>query len=80
MRCPLHGELSIPEALHDIIEHPLVQRLKRLQQMGAYSHIIRSGSAQHSRYQHSLGVCHLAGHDVPIHLPQFEHLPPWHEY
>lgn len=42
-----------------VVDHPLVQRLRRVQQLGLSNLIYPS--ATHTRFEHSLGVMHLAG-------------------
>ena len=59
IRDPLHGAIPVdrPETL--VIDHPFVQRLRGIRQLG-FSHLPFPG-ATHTRYNHSLGVMHLAG-------------------
>lgn len=55
---PIFGFINIPQGLLlDIIEHPLMQRLTRIRQLGLTSMVYPS--AQHTRFQHSLGAFHL---------------------
>lgn len=55
---PIYGFINIPQGLLlDIIEHPLMQRLTRIRQLGLTSMVYPS--AQHTRFQHSLGAFHL---------------------
>ncbi|MBQ0030828.1 MAG: HD domain-containing protein [Paludibacteraceae bacterium] len=55
---PVLGFVSIPsELLYDIIQHPYVQRLNRIKQLGM-SFMVYPG-AQHSRFLHSIGAMHL---------------------
>lgn len=55
---PIFGFINIPHGLLlDIIEHPLMQRLTRIRQLGLTSMVYPS--AQHTRFQHSLGAFHL---------------------
>jgi len=55
---PVFGFLSIPnELLFDVLQHPYVQRLSRIRQLGL-SYLVYPG-AQHSRFGHSLGAMHL---------------------
>ena len=55
---PVFGFLSIPnELVYDVLQHPYVQRLSRIRQLGL-SYLVYPG-AQHSRFGHSLGAMHL---------------------
>lgn len=55
---PVFGFLDIPsERLYDILQHPYVQRLNRIRQLGL-SYFVYPG-AMHSRFLHSLGAMHL---------------------
>ena len=55
---PVHGFIKVPKGLlFDIIQHPLVQRLTRIRQLGMSSFVYPG--AQHSRSLHSIGAYHL---------------------
>ena len=55
---PVFGFLSIPnELIYDVLQHPYVQRLNRIRQLGL-SYLVYPG-ALHSRFGHSLGAMHL---------------------
>ena len=55
---PVFGFLSIPnELVYDVLQHPYVQRLNRIRQLGL-SYLVYPG-AMHSRFGHSLGAMHL---------------------
>jgi hypothetical protein len=55
---PVFGFISIPnELLYDVLQHPYVQRLSRIRQLGL-SYLVYPG-AVHSRFGHSLGAMHL---------------------
>ncbi|KAJ1986013.1 hypothetical protein H4R33_003607 [Dimargaris cristalligena] len=56
---PIHGYISFDNFTMDIIDTPQFQRLRYLKQMGA-SYFIFPG-ASHNRFEHCLGVGHLAG-------------------
>lgn len=57
---PVYGFLRIPEPeLIQIIEHPWFQRLRNIRQMGL-ARFVYPG-AEHTRFHHSLGACHLMG-------------------
>lgn len=54
----VHGFIKIPQGLLlDIIQHPLMQRLTRIKQLGMSSFVYPG--AQHTRFQHSIGAFHL---------------------
>ena len=55
---PVFGFLSVPnELIFDVLQHPYVQRLNRIRQLGL-SFLVYPG-AQHSRFSHSIGAMHL---------------------
>lgn len=55
---PVFGFIKIPRGLlYDIVRHPLMQRLNRINQLGLAS-VVYPG-ARHTRFQHSLGAFHL---------------------
>lgn len=55
---PVFGFIKIPRGiLLDIIQHPLMQRLTRIKQLGLTSMVYPG--AQHVRFQHSIGALHL---------------------
>ena len=57
---PVHGFITINDPLiYQIISHPWVQRLRRINQM-AMSYLVYPG-AVHSRLHHALGAYHLMG-------------------
>jgi len=57
---PVYGFLRFPEPeLMRIIEHPWFQRLRYIRQMGTAC-LVYPG-AEHTRFHHSLGACHLMG-------------------
>ena len=52
---PVFGFIKVPRGtLMDIVDHPLMQRLRQIKQVGLAS-IVYPG-AQHTRFQHSLAV------------------------
>lgn len=59
IRDPLHGYISLTEEEEELIDTPQLQRLRRIRQLGL-SYLVYPG-ATHTRFQHSLGVMHLAG-------------------
>jgi len=55
---PVFGFITIPNNfISDIIDHPYVQRLSRIKQMGLTSFAFPG--AQHTRFHHTLGAMHL---------------------
>ena len=55
---PVYGFISIPqEIIFDVIEHPFMQRLRRIKQLGL-TDLVYPG-ALHTRYPHVLGAMHL---------------------
>lgn len=55
---PVFGFLNIPnELVYDVLQHPFVQRLGRIRQLGL-SNVVYPG-AMHTRFSHSLGAMHL---------------------
>jgi uncharacterized protein len=57
---PVHGFIILPTPfIFDLLEHPYVQRLRRIKQLGLTS-LVYPG-ATHSRFQHALGAVHLMG-------------------
>ncbi len=56
---PIHDFIRAHDAELKIIDSPVFQRLRRIRQLsGAH---LTYPSAQHSRFEHSLGVMHIAG-------------------
>jgi len=55
---PVFGFINIPnDFIYSLIEHPYVQRLTRIKQLG-FASMVYPG-AQHTRFHHSLGAMHL---------------------
>lgn len=55
---PVYGFINIPgDFVFDIIEHPWVQRLRNIRQLGLTSFVYPG--ATHTRFQHALGALHL---------------------
>ena len=57
--CPLHGNIELSPLICKILNTPETQRLRDVKQLGATYYVFPS--ANHTRLEHSLGVCHLAG-------------------
>ncbi|MEO9309186.1 MAG: HD domain-containing protein [Nitrososphaera sp.] len=56
---PIHNFIRVYEVERKIIDSPIFQRLRRIRQLSG-AHLTYPG-AQHSRFEHSLGVMHVAG-------------------
>ena len=56
---PLHGGIRVDEVYMDILDRPEMQRLRSVRQLGL-GNLVFPG-ANHTRFEHSLGVYHLAG-------------------
>ena len=56
-RDPVHGDISLPQALVDLCDTPEVQRMRGIKMLGTAS-LVYPG-ATHTRFEHSLGTCHL---------------------
>ena len=62
---PIYGFISIPdEFIFDVIEHPYLQRLRRISQLGL-SHLVYPG-AVHTRFQHVIGAMHLMSKAIAV--------------
>ena len=62
---PVHGIITFPfEHIQNVIDHPYLQRLRRITQCGL-SHYIFPG-ANHTRFHHTLGVAHLAWRVIQV--------------
>lgn len=59
IRDNLHGSIDISPLEDLVIEHPLFQRMRRVRQTSFLSYVFPG--ATHTRFEHSLGVMHLAG-------------------
>lgn len=59
VRDPLHGAIFVSDEEAALVDHPFVQRLRGIKQMG-FSELPFPG-AVHSRYIHSVGCMELAG-------------------
>ncbi|MDI6883710.1 MAG: HD domain-containing protein [Hadesarchaea archaeon] len=56
---PVHGSMRLSGLVLDLIDTPEVQRLRGIRQLGL-AHLAFPG-ANHSRFEHALGVGHLVG-------------------
>lgn len=58
MRCPVHGFVALNDWEREIISQAPFQRLRRIRQL-AWTDLVYPG-AMHTRFEHSLGVMHVA--------------------
>jgi uncharacterized protein len=56
---PVHKYIRFSQVEREVIDSPAFQRLRRIRQL-AGAHLVYP-SAQHSRFEHSLGAMHIAG-------------------
>lgn len=56
---PIHGPIELPELCIQIINTTEFQRLRHVYQLGVCYYVFPGAS--HKRFEHSIGVCHLAG-------------------
>jgi len=55
---PVHGFIIIPtDFIFDLLEHPYIQRLRRIRQLGLTSFVYPGTT--HTRFQHAIGAVHL---------------------
>lgn len=59
VRDPIHGLIELHPSEWDVIDTPIFQRLRGVQQL-AMTHFVYPG-ARHSRFEHSIGCCDVAG-------------------
>ena len=59
MRDPIHGFIKLSDQETDLIDTQVFQRLRRIRQL-AMTFLVYPG-AQHTRFDHSIGVMHIAG-------------------
>ncbi|MFT4884681.1 MAG: HD superfamily phosphohydrolase, partial [Natronomonas sp.] len=54
----VHDHITVEGVAEDLLDTPAVQRLRRIKQLGTAELVYPS--ANHTRFEHSLGVYHLA--------------------
>jgi len=69
VRDPIHGAIAVTSAEERVVDHAFLQRLRNIKQVG-FSELAFPG-AVHSRYNHSIGVMHLAGRAFDRALASF---------
>src|ERR687886_412028 len=57
---PVHQYIRFSDVERELIDTPIFQRLRRIRQL-AGAHLVYP-SAQHTRFEHSLGTMHVAGY------------------
>ena len=67
----VHGFIPLTQVECDIVNHDLFQRLRNIKQLGLLDYVFPG--AVHNRFNHSLGVMHIADKMVVI-LQKKEHL------
>ena len=60
IRDPVHDYVGLPLEINPLLDHPLVQRLRRVSQNSFAMHVYPAMTG--TRFEHSLGVMHLAGY------------------
>ena len=62
---PVYGFITIQHELSfDLMDHPYVQRLRRISQLGL-SHLVYPG-AVHNRFHHAIGALHLMQEAIAV--------------
>jgi len=61
MKDPIYRDFTIPEWLSEILDSYPVNRMRFIKQLGLKAYSGQFPSANHTRYEHSLGAMHLAG-------------------
>lgn len=59
VRDPVHGTIALGDGETNVVDSPEFQRLRAIKQLG-FADVSFPG-ATHTRFLHSVGVCHLAG-------------------
>jgi len=62
---PIYGLIDFPSGeLYHLVEHPFMQRLRRIKQLGLTDYIYPG--ARHTRFQHALGATHLMSEAINV--------------
>ena len=59
LRDAVHGDLTFSEEERRVMDTPEIQRLRGIKQLGT-AYLVYP-TAVHTRFDHSLGTCHLTG-------------------
>ena len=59
INCPIHGHIEMDPVEIQFIDTHQFQRLRDLKQLGVANYVYPG--ATHNRFEHSIGVCYLAG-------------------
>ena len=80
IRDPVHTSIPFDASERQVLDHPFVQRLRRIRQLGFAQYSFPG--ATHSRFSHSVGVMHLAGKafDVIFRDRPFTSVQKYHQY
>jgi uncharacterized protein len=65
LRDPIHGDIELTSVESEILDLPVMQRLRGIKQLGT-AHLVYPG-ALHTRFDHSIGVCAVA-HEIVANL------------
>uniref|UniRef100_A0A3P9DN11 Uncharacterized LOC112436673 n=1 Tax=Maylandia zebra TaxID=106582 RepID=A0A3P9DN11_9CICH len=75
---PIHGHIELHPLLVKIIDTPQFQRLRNIKQLGGIYFVYPGAS--HNRFEHSIGVAHLAGELAKaLKVKQLEQIKPLEE-
>ncbi|MGE0709836.1 MAG: HD domain-containing protein [Planctomycetota bacterium] len=75
IRCAVWGDVDLDPLLVEVLGTPELQRLRRIRQLGTANLVYPS--ANHTRFEHVLGTCHVAGRmleNLAVHDPELVRL------
>lgn len=70
IRDPIHGFVKLSPWEQDLVDHPVFQRLRRIRQLALTEMVYPA--ACHNRFEHSMGVMHVASQMFDQLRPQLE--------
>ena len=70
IRDPIHGFVKLSPWEQDLVDHKVFQRLRRIRQLALTEMVYPA--ACHNRFEHSLGVMHVASQMFDQLRPQLE--------